>query len=1115
MSSDLLAWAQADSKLYNTNSVYNNICQFQPISQAIIDLLTLSNYYDETSVVGFITMATMASGVTSDWSGCNDSSFDPIDRIIQIYSNSLVYLLSKQTGVTPTYESYISTVDNQLNQIIINYFQDANALPNNEIVIGYNKISATAFLTEGNQIGCICGSFCTVNTIAIEVHITYMLLGYYSDIVSLHFYSTGTQTCDTATSFCTYKFYEVNSAGNPIATIDTPGCLSLQQTICASAESNGRAVISADTTCAISSQSTTSVNIDIKGMGLCEVYSLCGSGYATNSNYLCEVCGSGCLCTVPAGCNSCTVSNYQVVSSANPISCQCISPFTISGGDCVCPGGTYQSGLACDNCMDHCLECTGSSSCSQCDSSHGFEYIGSVCACPDEKFNDSGTCTNCESDCKVCTDTSSCTTCNDGFYHVLTQCLPCPAGEFLSGSTCVACGTGCEVCTSATECTNCYSAFTGSGGVCSCAAASYPSGEDCCSCMAHCSDCVDGTSCAQCNTGYFFVTGSCVEGYPYLTADQISSFKFNVGFSYLTLTFVNAMETTSSTECTSYFADISSLGSSPSCYFTSPTSMKILLGPGFTITEATSLTIKYSLLTVSGPLSAGVADFPITPTSDYPKTAPVAIISGPASVSPSCGYTSLVYSSSLSYGIGDKTFTYSWSVDQPSLVLFSGASSPSISVSSIDASVTAFKLTLTLTSVFGESKAYLTATVSSSGLLLLGIDTGDLVMESSKSKMVQGLIVQKCGNAGVINFYWDTGSAGGRVITTGSKAYIRAGSLSVGSYTLTLTATLTTSTGTVVVPSNAVSCSITIVQSKLVAVMDSQGGQVSSRGNLVISGAKSYDPDGSIINTYFWSATGSVVLQNKYTSTVTVESSALAAVSSFSLTLTITADSRTASVTSTFTVGSSGITFTNVDFDNQKVAVWKKLTIISAAQYVTSSELGASYLWSKAFGLNSISLVNPTYSFLTVLGNSLTPGYGYIFQIATTSNSVTLDNYVAVNVNIGPTCLSSLSASPTSGTARSTAITFSISQCYDQDGEDYPLTYAYAFSEGSASGHLYTLGLPLGLQVFTTTFGEAGTFYGSCNVCDALKDCQLFSTGAVSISAASSGRRLRREGEEL
>ncbi|CAG9325270.1 unnamed protein product [Blepharisma stoltei] len=76
----------------------------------------------------------------------------------------------------------------------------------------------------------------------------------------------------------------------------------------------------------------------------------------------------------------------------------------------------------------------------------------------------------------------------------------------------------------------------------------------------------------------------------------------------------------------------------------------------------------------------------------------------------------------------------------------------------------------------------------------------------------------------------------------------------------------------------------------------------------------------------------------------------------------------------------------------------------------------------------------------------------YVFSLTITSGSSSFSVDLALNVNLGAACSDTVpSVNPSSETALTTSFSISISNCYDRDGEDYPILYTFEYSMDSGT----------------------------------------------------------------
>lgn len=137
---------------------------------------------------------------------------------------------------------------------------------------------------------------------------------------------------------------------------------------------------------------------------------VCDSGFAMAPDHTCVPCTNtldGCLvCTDQSTCTSCDLGDNFIVDPSNPSACICNPGFYLSSGSCSpCP----TTGI-----MVACLACSGASTCTQCDTSLFYQLSGTQCTCISGYYQSASACLSCSTmvGCLTCTDGTTCTACD-------------------------------------------------------------------------------------------------------------------------------------------------------------------------------------------------------------------------------------------------------------------------------------------------------------------------------------------------------------------------------------------------------------------------------------------------------------------------------------------------------------------------------------------------------------------------------------------------------------------------------------------------------------------------------------------------------------------------------
>ena len=718
-------------------------------------------------------------------------------------------------------------------------------------------------------------------------------------------------------------------------------------------------------------------------------------------------------------------------------------------------------------------------------------------------------CSACISGC-TCTDSGTCTGCiATNEFSTSTGCVSCDA-------TCATCsGAGTSACTSCStnnlllgaspnSCSTCPSTeyYDAPSQECkTCSEGYFVDGDGCSPCSSHCEICSSSTVCTKCYDPYAVLNDVCASGYRYLQLTDIASIKFDPTFSYIDMTLNVHMVDVSIQHCGTYFPDVSSLGNNPFCFYTSLMNLRIILGSMYTITSSTSLGVIGNLLTTDSSYTAESATFNISPSYPSAPSSPELIMNGPTTISTSCG-SSVVYHSNDSTGIARKAFTYSWTINSgASSTLLGSSSTPSVTLQPGSSSET-ITITLTITNPFGLFSILNTEVdVVASTSILVVLDSSDLNVERQNSQVIQAFAVDRCGYTDGIQYSWTL--SGLSVNTNANKLYIKGASLSIGSYSVSVTASMvTTSDGTLTATADV---HINIIPSSLVIILDHQGGDISSAGTpLLISGSESYDPDEGTIS-YSWKTTAGSLL-SEATSQASIDITSVAAGTSFDVTLTISGtSSRSISQTVTFRVVDSIITSTLISLPYKKLSTSKIFNLVPQSSIISGQTPSpATISLSQVFGQTTLTLNSVLTGLISMSAGTLQAGLFYTFDLAIAAGGVTANNYVMIQANMGAYCPNAPTTPESLTNTQGEPFTFSILGCYDQDGEDYPLTYAFGYKITSTSNPVRVLTIPsLSPIVYNIMWYQVGTYFGNFRVCDAMNDCASADTDQITIQTSA------------
>ncbi|CAG9335119.1 unnamed protein product [Blepharisma stoltei] len=865
---------------------------------------------------------------------------------------------------------------------------------------------------------------------------------------------------------------------------------------------------------------------------------VCVRGYYDHPGS-CTKCMDNCAeCVDESTCDQCDSSFYYTDSD----SCEaCDAPCK----ECV-NEATY-----CEECLDasHMTLTDGVCTCN--DENASFDLDTSVCTCNDYYYSLNAVCTACPGLCKKCSSNWSCSSCVDNAAVDNTNLCSCSNGYGKSGNTCQACKINCSICTKSVDtCNTCIKhASANSDGTCSCVSGFYQKdtkcvatcnqvcttcseddGESCtacvtnaelvkskCSCTANSSYDSNSQSCV-CNGGYTLVSNKCIACKNYFVLSDVTDAYFDEYFSTITVTFSVGVDTTVSAACSNTidWQSISKLGTGASCSWDGSNKLKIQLGKGFTIKVEKLYLLGTNIAKKEGTCSLNYTPLYITVRQTADPT-PNAVISGPASYSLDCGNTALQYSGSKSTGNLNNPMIYTWSAtstpQNSGLTSYiEKQSSASLAItkllftSNVDSTLV---VTLKVTNAFGgTNSASMTTAIKAAPSLQVVFDSGSTdTIKASDSRTYKASVATFCGDVSSVTYKWSyVALAGAPTIDSSAilsaskqqnKLVINKNMLPSGySYQFNATATSQSSTESSV--SGYSLLTITVTSSPLKIKLSKSSCTVASKNGFSINGDRSSDPDSSsTLLSYQWSclytvnATSCLGTDNKdlvssaTTSSLSIPSGKMIPGASYDITLLISAGSRNASATVTVQVSAATVASSSsieIPYSSAKISAGSSYTLSPTATISSGSKIkwvcDSSAIKISPDNLPTISIPPNTF----IQGSS----YKFSFTITETSGN-SLSSSIIVNINSGATCDGSVDIQPTSGTALQTTFVISIAGCYDQDGQDYPLTYSYDDVWNSVE---YVLGATQDSSLSTGLFPNSNTI--KIKACDQLLSCSTY-----------------------
>jgi hypothetical protein len=315
-------------------------------------------------------------------------------------------------------------------------------------------------------------------------------------------------------------------------------------------------------------------------------------------------------------------------------------------------------------------------------------------------------------------------------------------------------------------------------------------------------------------------------------------------------------------------------------------------------------------------------------------------------------------------------------------------------------------------------------------------------------------------------------------------------------YSFSVTASISGVTG-------STSVTINVINSDLVLLWNRPTGDVSSSLGFTAEAVKSYDPDSSatVLSCSWMTEPGSVL--NGVTSdefTISIPGENFQGLKNFSIKVVVSDSGRSTTGSSFYNIVDDLNTVIKMIVPLTRVTVSKQFTI----QTSISSTTGSSILWTQLTG-PAASIVPSNFPFISFAAGALNAGSSYTFQIAVTESSGKyLRSYASITTNLPPSCLSSLTFSPSSGTSRKTSISLSIIGCRDLDGPDIPLTYSFGYSQ---NGKDTNLGLASKTNSIKSIF-PTGSLTPFVKVCDSLNDCITLKSSSQ-LTMSSTRRQLK------
>jgi len=819
----------------------------------------------------------------------------------------------------------------------------------------------------------------------------------------------------------------------------------------------------------------------------------CSSSQYRNGDNVCTDCDASCLTCNAAGCLTCPADKVKQGNTCISLchsSCEtCNGP---TANDCitcktgkekygelcvdVCLGTQFRNAAGvCTNCDSSCATCNGESanSCLTCLATKYKDGNSCVNSCPSQKYANQGVCESCDANCKDCVDSNTkCTSCNPTFY-------------LKEDNTCSSCDSTCVNCLgSSTTCT-------------SCEVGKFLEDGKCKVCYERCSACSSSTVCTGCKSGFNLVANECLVNYAKST-DVISA-KISGGFKFINILFKYDIKDKDSEDCSFYFsAGAEKFGTGSKCK-ASNRNLRVDLGTEFSITPADMLTFSTTLLLVK----SGDANAPGEISVEYTSNPSIkAIIKGQRNAIIGCGQTSakLSFNGITSYS-SYKITEYAWSLT--GLTSSLSGTNVDFEVELSQAGTYSVSLKVTDNAQNTDTETF-SLTVDVDNKIQFSFDVGDKssFLRSTNIKITP-IFSSICSCNDGLDYLYSSTKDISKLTLNNQVLRIPAKSLAPDTYPITLTVSCK---GAQTFQSQN-DISITLTKSDLVAITDKSDQIVTDQKDFTIRAKDSYDPDGDSFS-YKWEING-VVQSAETSNSLTLLASYLTnAASPLLVTLKLQGTfSRTASKSHLLSIQKSNVLSISVLGPDKKVSVSRPLALKSKASYAPSvvSPSPITYSWSSnPSGLTS-SLAN-----FVIAASSLSPGIFYSFTI--TASNKDLDSVSALitfSTNSGAKCDSVGVLTPSSDITTSTLLSFKVNNCYDQDNEDYPLSYKYSIGRSGSYSLL--------LSVLATNTLPARRYPKVVNslkadICDGYGDCD---TVTSTFTITSRARHLKEEDANL
>ena len=783
-------------------------------------------------------------------------------------------------------------------------------------------------------------------------------------------------------------------------------------------------------------------------------------------------------------------------------------------GYLVCPNSDILCGNSpCKN------SCYGHGQCvkgkCQCISGYGAADCSVKCK-PDCSYCDSdGNCDSCGFGCKECDDSGNCLSCHRNMELVEGTCK-CLTGfqESSSEQVCVAiCGTLCNECNpdDSSQCFACVDkATTSSSGDCRCIELAEYIQNSGCQCVKN-SDYKDSK--CQCKEGFRKVDQKCIECKVYFQPSEVTGY-FSKSYTEIHLVFSESTaEQVNSCQSLIHPNSLLKLGSSPICIWDTPSLLKVKLGYGFTIREEPLKLVADAFYKVNGTCTYEYQDLEVLAQYSYQIPSPLARISAPRQFSFQCGDI-LELSGEKSTRRIKNPLSFSWKLLSGASLINDYISSNTKSTLSIPKDLLSegeyvFELTVT-NALDKQSSSQSEVVVKDSEALSVKLDAGNqLAIKSSSSISVKAFVESFCGTRTSVSFEWsyqdsDNNTFDPSVVLSNSKQphvlKIEKGNLAPGfTYTFKVKTTEGSSSGEAFLE-------LTVESSPLVVGLNKASGRISNKKDLKLDASGSYDPDGTQEVLFFeWScyesstlctdSSGNQLLQKSWEPILNIPASKLRLQAVYSFCLKASKDTRQSQKCLDLEVVDMQKSSLELPQTLSKVNPQKSFLVWIEVESYSQNTI----LWKQTSGPPLKPVASLQKPYLEFEKNSMSEGTYYAWEISLQENSgASISMMVSWNTNFGPSCLESLSVSPSQGNALATEFTLRISNCFDEDGQDYPLYYSFGILWKSY--YIPLVPPKLSESLNTKLFSGTNEIFGA--VCDSLWTCRYYKK-TITVGSAS------------